>query len=230
MITVRKGADRGRSGAFWLDSRHTFSFADYHDPEHVRFGALRVLNEDWIRPDSGFDAHPHRDMEILTWVLEGELEHADSRGNRLRLRPGQAQLMRAGTGIVHSETNPSTEETLHLLQIWLLPDRRGLEPGHREIDVELVPGRFVPVATAHGRGGGLAIHQDASVYGLRLPAGESAAHDLAPGRRAWLQVTSGRGRVGGTTVEAGDGVAWVDEPVLHVEADADLEALAFDLA
>lgn len=230
MITIRKSNDRGQSGTAWLDSRHTFSFADYYDPQHVHFGALRVLNEDWIRPRTGFGLHPHRDMEILTWVLEGVLEHTDSRGHRARLHPGQAQLMRAGTGIWHSEANPSEDETLHLLQIWILPRVRGLEPGHWETEIAPSEGAFTPVVTGFGRGGGLAIEQDASVYALRLAAGEAAEYALAPGRRAWLQVTRGRGAAGSRGVEAGDGAGVEGERAVRVTASSDLEALLFDLA
>jgi len=230
MITVRKSADRGRSTTSWLDSRHTFSFADYLDPRHERFGALRVLNEDWIAPASGFGSHPHRDMEILTWVLSGTLEHADSEGHRVRLQPGRVQLMRAGTGIWHSEVNPSPQAPLHLLQIWLLPGRRGLAPGHWEADVTVEPGVLVPLATPGGRDGGLAIAQDVSVYALTVPAGERVEHALAPGRRAWLQVTRGHGAVGGTVVEAGDGVAIEGETRVAVSATTELDALLFDLA
>jgi redox-sensitive bicupin YhaK (pirin superfamily) len=214
----------------WLDTRFSFSFADYHDPAHMGFGALRVLNEDWIAPGAGFGMHPHRDMEILTWVLEGELEHRDSEGNRSVLRPGRVQRMRAGRGIWHSEINPSPERPVHLLQIWIHPDRRGLEPGHAELDVALADGEWTPLATASGRLGGLDLHQDASVYALRLGAGQQAEHTLAPGRRAWVQLVRGRGDVGEVPLEAGDGLGLTDVSLLKLKTDSELEALVFDLA
>ena len=228
MITLRKANERGRGSASWLESRHSFSFASYFDPDHVEFRALRVLNEDWIAPESGFGPHSHRDMEILTYVLDGALEHRDSLGNVGVLRPGRVQLMRAGTGITHSEMNPRSDRTLHLYQIWIRPDRRGLAPAYAELPLE--PGKLQTIATPHGRAGGLAIHQDVSVHSARLEAGESIDLALATGRHAWVQVVRGKGRVGPLPTDTGDGVAFANEDALRLSADEGMEALIFDLA
>jgi redox-sensitive bicupin YhaK (pirin superfamily) len=230
MLSLRCSEDRGASRTAWLDSHHSFSFADYHDPRHMGFRALRVLNEDRIAPRSGFGAHPHRDMEILTVPIAGVLEHRDSEGGHARLAPGRVQVMTAGTGIVHSEVNPSRDETLHLLQIWLLPSRAGLAPGYRELDVDPDAGPLQPLVTPDGRGGTLRIHQDAFVYRLRLEAGASLEHALAPGRHAWLQLVRGDASLDGVRMGAGDGAALSDASALRLSALEETEGLLFDLA
>jgi redox-sensitive bicupin YhaK (pirin superfamily) len=230
MIRVRSSEDRGRGRASWLESRHSFSFADYHDPDHMSFRALRVLNEDWIAPASGFGTHPHRDMEILTYPVAGELEHRDSQGGYSRLTPGRIQLMTAGTGIVHSEVNTSANETLHLLQIWLLPDRAGHAPGYQVRDIDFGAAPLHPLVTPDGRDGTLRIQQDALIHRLDLPAGVGLEHALAPGRHAWLQLIRGDATLNDTALAAGDGAAVSGESDLRVIATCDTEALLFDLA
>lgn len=230
MIQRRSSEERGRGAADWLKSRHSFSFANYHDPRHMGFRGLRVLNEDWIAPASGFGAHPHRDMEILTYPIAGTLEHSDDQGTRSRLVPGRIQLMTAGTGIVHSEINPSATEPLHLLQIWLLPDRAGHAPRYqeREIDPSAVP--LHTLVTPDGRDGTLQIHQDASVDRLLLHPGEPLEYQLKPGRHAWLQLVHGDLSLNGLALSTGDGAAVSDEAVLQLAATNETEALLFDLA
>ena len=230
MIRKRNAEDRGRSRLGWLDSRFSFSFADYHDPEQMGFRSLRVLNEDRIAPASRFGPHPHRDMEILTYPISGELLHRDSLGEESRLRAGRIQLMTAGTGIVHSEENPSDHEDLHLLQIWLLPDRPGHAPKYQERDIDLALGGLQLLAAPDGGDGALAIHGDASVHRLGLPAGSVLDYALAPGRHAWLQLVRGELDVNGTPLRAGDGAAVSRESVLRLAAKSDAEGLLFDLA
>ena len=188
MRNIRKSQERGKGGTAWLDSRHTFSFASYFDRDHVRFRSLRVINEDWIAPTAGFGAHLHRDMEILTYPIEGALEHRDSEGNTSTLRPGRVQLMRAGRGIVHSEMNPLEDQTTHLLQIWIEPDREGLPPGYQEADLDLTPGVIVPVASRGGSGGGLDIQQDVTITATKLDRGDRVLHPLSADRHAWIHV------------------------------------------
>lgn len=231
MIEIRKSTDRGRTRVDWLDSRHSFSFGHYADRRHMGFRTLRVVNEDWIEPDSGFGWHPHRDMEIFTFVVEGALEHQDSTGARSVLRPGRVQLMTAGQGILHSELNPSPDEPTHLLQVWLLPDREGREPSYAELDLAADPRPGLEtLATAEGRGGGLVLHQDASIHLARVEPDALVALDLASGRHAWVQVVSGAGSVAGRAVEAGDGVAISDEARVVLEGAASATMLVFDLA
>jgi redox-sensitive bicupin YhaK (pirin superfamily) len=233
MITVRPGHDRGRTHLDWLDSRHTFSFGDYHDPNHVSFRSLRVLNEDWIAPGSGFGMHPHRDMEIVTVVLQGALRHRDSLGTGSTIRPGEVQRMTAGTGILHSELNPSATEPVHLLQIWMLPERRGLEPGYeqRRFGEDEAKGRLRLVASRDGRDGAVTVHQEVDLYLGRLETGERLAHRLKPGRHAWVQVARGALTLNRQTLLAGDGAAVSDESVLELRAnEGPAEALLFDLA
>jgi hypothetical protein len=229
--TLRRGVERGHFDHGWLDTRHTFSFADYHDPAHMGFRSLRVINEDRVAPQRGFGAHSHRDMEILTWVISGAVEHRDSLGNRGMVRPGEVQRMTAGTGVTHSEMNPLSEE-LHLLQIWILPERRGLAPGYeqRAFADDDRRGRLLRIASRDGDGGTVQIHQDASLYTTLLDAGEGVSHALAPGRHAWLQLIRGEVDVAGERVRAGDGLAVSDEARLAIVAQAPTEALLFDLA
>lgn len=228
MITVRKSDERGRADHGWLDARHTFSFADYYDPGHMEFRDLRVLNEDRVSPASGFPPHGHADMEILTVVLEGALRHKDSMGTTAVIRPGEVQRMTAGTGVIHSEMNESRTEPVHLLQIWIKPERRGLKPGYEQKDFSKEKGPLVPVASRDGRDGSLTIHQDASVY--RVKSGAEAVHDLAPGRHAWVQVAKGTVEVNGVNLGAGDGAAVTRETRLRIRGSADADALLFDLA
>ena len=232
MLTIRKAGDRGHAQHGWLDSFHTFSFADYYDPQHMGFRSLRVMNEDWVQPDTGFGMHPHRDMEIVTYVLEGALEHRDSLGSGGVLRPGELQHMSAGTGIRHSEFNPSASEPVHLYQIWLLPDRRGLAPSYdqRTFDEKERRGRFQVVASADGRDGSLLIHQDAEILLATLKEGEEVRHPIAPGRHAWLQVLRGAVTVNGQPASAGDGVALSEESSVAVQAGQPSEVMLFNLA
>jgi hypothetical protein len=230
MLTVRKGTDRGvtRFGG-WLDSKHTFSFGDYYDPKHHHFRTLRVINDDVVAAGGGFPTHPHRDMEILTCVLSGALEHRDSMGNGEVIRAGEWQAMTAGTGITHSEFNPSRGEAVHLLQIWLTPDRRGHTPGYQQrpfSDAEK-SGRWALVASPDGAGGSLTIHQDARVYQTTL-TGNEVRHELAAGRAAFVHVATGRATVNGLELTAGDAVAVEDEPGVTVSGSGDV--LLFDLA
>jgi hypothetical protein len=231
MITVRRSHERGRARLGWLDTRYSFSFADYHDPRFMGFRALRVLNEDRVAPGKGFPEHGHRDMEILTWVLSGELEHRDSLGNGSRIRPGELQRMSAGTGVKHSEFNPSAEP-LHLLQIWILPERDGLAPSYeqRHFPAAERAGRLRLVASRDGRDGSLRVHQDVAVHAALLGPGHAVAHALRPGRHAWLQVARGRCTLNGVALEVGDGAAVSDETSLRLERADDAEVLLFDLA
>jgi quercetin 2,3-dioxygenase len=229
MLQIRPSEERGHGSLSWLDSRFSFSFDQYYDPEHVHFRALRVLNEDVIAPGQGFGMHPHRDMEILTWVLEGTVEHRDSTGGRGVIRPGELQHMSAGTGVMHSEFNPSPKDPTHLLQIWLLPERKGIKPEYEQLafgDEEL-RGQFHLVA---GPKAPVRIRQDASLYIARLDKGSEAAHSLENGRHAWLQVARGSVHVNGAPLKAGDGAAISKEKEVRVNAVDRAELLLFDLA
>lgn len=232
MITIRRANDRGQSKAEWLDSRHTFSFADYFDPTHMGFGTLRVINDDWIEPSAGFPTHPHRDMEIVTYVLSGALAHQDSMKNGSTIQPGDLQRMSAGTGITHSEWNHSETERVHLLQIWILPERKGLQPGYeqRSVDPWELTDRLALIASRDGQDRSLTIHQDAAIYATRLSNGKSVEHHLKPGRRAWVQVADGSVTLNGVELEAGDGAAVVDESRLGLQSRTNAEVLVFDLA
>lgn len=231
MFTIRKGADRGTTRFGWLDSRHTFSFGDYFDSQHVQFRALRVINDDTIAPGGGFPTHPHRDMEILTWVLKGQLEHRDSMGNGEVIRAGEWQAMTAGTGIQHSEFNPSRSEPVHLLQIWIFPDRKGLKPGYRQKSFSTAdqPSRWRLVASQSGREESLTIHQDVDLYVARLEAGDAVRHDLAPGRAAFLHVATGNASVNGQALAGGDAATLEDESSVVVTGKEKSEVLLFDL-
>ena len=232
MITVRPAAERGHFDHGWLDTYHTFSFASYHDPRHMGFRSLRVINEDRVQPGEGFGTHAHRDMEILTWVLEGALEHKDSMGNGSVIRPGDIQRMSAGTGVTHSEFNPSREGLVHLLQIWLLPSRRGLAPGYEEkrFPPQARRGGLCLLAARDGRDGAVSIHQDADLWTALLERGESVRHALAPGRSAWLHVARGAVSLNGVALGAGDGAAVSGEAALEITASTRAEVLVFDLA
>jgi redox-sensitive bicupin YhaK (pirin superfamily) len=231
MIRVRKAAERGHFDHGWLDTYHTFSFGDYYDPAHMGFRSLRVINDDRVRPGRGFGMHGHRDMEIVTYVLDGALEHRDSMGNGSVIRAGGLQRMTAGTGVRHSEFNPSATEWVHLYQIWLLPRRQGLKPSYEELAVgEGQPGRLRLVASPDGAAGSLTIHQDARLYLASLLPGQSVAHDVEPGRAAWLQVLRGGVNALGHDLAAGDAVAVTDESAVPVQAAVPSEVLLFDLA
>ena len=230
MIQLRKAEDRGHANHGWLDSYHSFSFADYHDPAHMGFSVLRVINEDRVQPGAGFPTHGHRDMEIISYVLEGALEHQDSLGNGSVIRPGDVQRMSAGTGVRHSEFNASKTEAVHFLQIWLLPKSHGIAPGYEQkhFAPEEIDNRLRLVASPDGRDGSVTIHQGASVYAARLN-GNEVTHAFAPGRRAWLQVARGAVKLNGTTLQAGDGAGIENETTLRLEADGSAEVLLFDL-
>lgn len=229
MTEIRPSQERGRSRTDWLDARHSFSFAHYFDPRWRGFGPLLVLNEDRIAPASGFGAHPHADMEIVTLPLAGALEHSDSTGRSGVLRPGLVQRMSAGTGIVHSESNPSPDEPLHLLQIWIAPERRGLEPEYEEVELARSDAAWVPVANRDGGPHCLRIQQDAALHLAALDANASSDRRLDARGRAWLQLTAGSGEVNGRAVSAGDGVAMVNEGELALVAgDSGLEALLLE--
>jgi redox-sensitive bicupin YhaK (pirin superfamily) len=231
MIQVREARERGHFNHGWLDTFHTFSFGDYYDPNFMGFRSLRVINDDRVQPSQGFGMHGHRDMEIVTYVLDGALEHKDSMGNGSVLRAGQLQRMTAGTGIRHSEFNPSDKEWVHLYQIWLLPERKGLKPSYEELAPSEAEkrGRLRLVAAPDGGDGSLTIHQDARLYLASLSPGESVVHDLERGRAAWLQVLRGSVSVLGHVLSAGAGVAVTDEKTIGVQAVAGSEVLLFDL-
>lgn len=231
-ITIRKSADRGLAEHGWLRSHHTFSFADYHDPAHMGFRSLRVINEDHVAPNGGFPTHPHRDMEIFSFIVAGSLAHKDSMGNGRVLKPGQIQLMSAGSGVTHSEFNPSAKDALHLLQIWITPRERRLEPSYTEWhpDATRDGDAKVLVISPDGRDGSATIHQDAEVFRVRLRAGQAVSHGVHTGRGMWLQIISGSVSVNGVALTAGDAASTEDEGTLLIVAGDDAEALLFDLA
>ncbi len=231
MIQIRSSADRGYADHGWLRSFHTFSFAGYQDPEHVRFRTLRVINEDWVRPGYGFGEHPHQDMEIVTCVLEGALEHRDSMGNGAVLRPGEFQCMTAGTGITHSEFNPSSTEPVHLYQIWLFPERRGLPPAYdqKAFPPEEFIDRWRIVASSSGEEGSLTIRTDASIRIAKLGATSTLTYDFAPGRHGWLQVMQGDVKLGENLLSTGDGAAISDQPSIEIVATTNANLMLFDL-
>ena len=228
MITIRPAAERGHRDYGWLDTRHTFSFNDYHDPAHMGFRTLRVINEDRVRPGEGFGTHPHRDMEIVTWVLEGGLQHRDSMGNGSVIRPGEVQRMSAGTGITHSEFNASKTELVHFLQIWIVPSGRGLEPSYEQVNVAAADlrGQLRLVASPDGRAGSVTVHQDAELYAGTLGAGAEVVHPLPEGRHAWLQVTRGAVRLNGQALGTGDGAAVSGERRLEISAVSAVSAVS----
>ena len=232
MISFRDRMARGESRTGWLDSRHTFSFSDYYDPAQMGFRALRVINEDRVIPGAGFPRHGHRDMEIISYVLGGALEHKDSLGNGTVIRPGDVQRMSAGTGILHSEFNPSKTEPLHFLQIWIIPDRVGLPPSYEQKAFPLAErrGRLRLVASPDGRDGAVTLHQDARLFIADLEPGERAVHEAERGRGLWVQAARGIIALNGTEMREGDGAAVENEPTLVIEAETQAEILLFDLA
>jgi redox-sensitive bicupin YhaK (pirin superfamily) len=232
MIRRRPSEERGRGSHGWLDSRHTFSFAGYHDPAHMGFRALRVINEDRVQAGHGFGSHPHRDMEIISYVLAGELGHKDSMGTGSVIRPGDVQRMSAGTGVLHSEMNPSPTTPVHFFQIWLMPERRGIPAGYEQkhFPDEEKRGRLRLVASRDGRDGSISVNQDADLYAGLFSAGEGARLELRPGRHAWIQVARGEVTVNGEALREGDGAAVSEETALDLKAVADAEVLVFDLA
>lgn len=229
--TIRKADQRGGVQLGWLDSRHTFSFGDYYDPAHMGFGPLRVINEDRVAPGGGFPTHPHRDMEIISYVLDGALAHKDSTGAAGVVRSGDVQRMTAGTGVRHSEYNASDADPAHFLQIWIVPERAGLAPGYEQkrFSPEEMRGRLRLIAAPDARDGALLIHQDAEVYATRLGAGETVRRALAEGRGAWIQVARGALTVNGAALGAGDGLAATGPGEVVLETASEAEALLFDL-
>jgi redox-sensitive bicupin YhaK (pirin superfamily) len=233
MITLRPKDARGHAEHGWLNSYHSFSFGDYHDPRHMGFRSLRVINEDRVEAAQGFGRHPHRDMEIISYVLEGALQHQDSMGTGSVIKPGDVQRMSAGTGVTHSEQNASASELVHFLQIWLVPSARGIAPSYEQksFSAEDKRGRLRVVASPEGRDGSVTLHTDAVLYAGIFGQADGAELALAKGRHAWVQVARGRVRVNGREVEAGDGLALSDEPSVRIEGLADSgEVLVFDLA
>jgi quercetin 2,3-dioxygenase len=232
MMQIRRANDRGVTKIDWLDSRHTFSFGDYHDPQQMGFGALRVINEDRVRAGQGFGTHGHRDMEILTVVLEGALEHRDSLGNGSVIRPGDVQRMSAGTGVLHSEHNASQSEPVHFLQIWIVPEQLRIQPGYEQKSFPASERRNALrlLASRDARDGSLRVHQDVDLYGAVLEPGASQSHALRAGRRAWLQVVRGTLHIGSETLGAGDGAATHEEKLPLSAAGETAEFLLFDLA
>ncbi|MEY2408349.1 MAG: quercetin 2,3-dioxygenase [Verrucomicrobiota bacterium] len=230
MKTIRRSEERGQADHGWLKARHTFSFAGYHDPKHMGFRSLRVINDDTVAGGGGFDTHPHRDMEIITYILSGSLQHQDSMGNGRVIRPGEFQYMAAGTGVLHSEFNPSPGEPVHLLQIWIVPDRKGAEPRYAEKPLtDAATGRLHLVASQSGRDGSIAINQDADLYLAKLNQGETLSHELKPGRHAWVQVAEGEIRLDGDTLRAGDAAALSNESSVQLEGVHGAQVLLFDL-
>ena len=231
MIAIRHAEERGTANFGWLDSKHTFSFGHYFDSRHMSFGDLRVINEDRVKPGAGFDTHGHRDMEIISYVLDGALEHKDSIGNGSILRPGEVQRMSAGTGIEHSEFNPSPTDLVHLLQIWILPERNGLEPGYEQKSFpdDERRGTLRLVGARDGRHGAVTIHQDVDLYATILEDGADVTHALRPDRKAWVQVARGTVGLNGQPLSQGDGAAVSDEGTLTFKGTPDAEVLLFDM-
>lgn len=230
MITLRKANERGHANLGWLDSYFSFSFADYYDPQWMGFGTLRAINDDVVLPGGGFGMHPHRNMEILTYVLSGSIEHRDSMGNGRIINAGEVQYMAAGTGIRHSEFNPSNDQATHLLQIWIEPDAKNVKPSYAEKSFTGAPkGRLTLVASKAGRDGSLAIHQDADLWLAKLEPDQTAEYNLSPGRNVWLQAAEGSLEVNGITLAAGDAVIARDEAALKLKGRKSSQALLFDL-
>jgi quercetin 2,3-dioxygenase len=232
MITMRPRHERGQTRLDWLDSAHSFSFNHYYDPRHMGFRQLRVINEDWVNPGAGFGMHGHRDMEIITYVLQGALEHRDSMGHGSVIQPGDVQRMSAGTGVQHSEYNHSATEPVHLLQIWILPERQGLQPSYeqRSFTPEELRGQWRLIAARDGRAGAITVHQDVDVLAARLEPGERVIYSLPSGRHAWVQVAGGGVALNGMPLKAGDGAAMSGTAELDLVAGDHSEVLLFDLA
>jgi len=231
MISFRGHTERGVSRFNWLDSRHTFSFAEYHDREHMGFRSLRVINDDRVSPGAGFPSHSHRDMDIISYVLDGALAHKDSLGNGTVIRPGEVQRMSAGTGIVHSEFNPSQSDPVRFLQIWIIPEKQGLAPSYEQKDFRVQEPRATLrlVAAAGGRDGALTLNEDAQMYAGRLSSGARIVHTIAPGRGVWVQVARGTVALNGTEMHEGDGAAAENEAAITLAAQSEAEVLFFDL-
>ena len=231
MITLRKSADRGQADHGWLQSRHSFSFAEYYDPQEMAWGALRVINEDRVEPGQGFGTHGHRDMEIISYVLAGELQHKDSMGNGTVIRPGDVQRMSAGTGVRHSEFNPSPSSPVHFLQIWIEPMAHGMAPGYEQkfFPPEAKRGQLRLVASRDGREGSVTVHRDADLYAALLAPGEQVSHSFASNRLGYVHVVSGAVRVNGVQLATGDAAKIQSEQDLAIAADEDSEVLLFDL-
>ncbi len=231
MLTLRRAAERGHANHGWLDSYHSFSFADYHDPAHMGYGPLRVINEDRVQPGMGFGTHGHRDMEIVSYVLEGRLSHRDSMGNGSVIVPGDVQRMSAGRGVQHSEFNPAPDALVHFLQIWIEPSERGIAPSYEQarIEPDAKRGRLVLVAAPAGAGGAVAIHQDARLYAGTFDGAEAATHPLAAGRRAYVHVACGAVEVNGVALGAGDAAKIEAEPAVRIAGGRAAEVLVFDL-
>ena len=232
MLTIRKAEDRGHANHGWLNTYHTFSFANYYEPKHMGFRALRVINEDRVSPGNGFGTHGHRDMEIITYVLEGALEHKDSIGTGSVIQPGEVQRMSAGTGILHSEFNHSKTDSVHFLQIWLLPKKEGLPPSYeqRNFSPAKTPGKLHLVAARDGRDSAVTVHQDVDLYAAVLEPGDRVSHSLQSQRHAWVQVARGAITLNGLSLDKGDGAAISEETDVVIEATTDAEILLFDLA
>jgi redox-sensitive bicupin YhaK (pirin superfamily) len=232
MITVRRARERGHFNFGWLNTYHTFSFGDYYDPKFIGFRSLRVINEDFVQPGRGFPTHSHRDMEIITYILEGALQHRDSMGNGSVIRPGEVQRMTAGTGIAHNESNPSSEETVHLLQIWILPQTLGLKPTYEQklFPIDDKQDRLCLIGSADGRDGSVTVHQDVRVFATILDKGAEVTHDLESNRYAWLQVARGAVAVNGQNLDQGDGAAVKSEITMKIAGREAAELLLFDLA
>ena len=230
MLTIRRAQDRGHANHGWLDAHHSFSFAEYHDPRWMGFRTLRVLNDDTIAGGGGFGTHPHRDMEIITYILEGALEHKDSMGNGRVIRSGEVQYMAAGTGVEHSEFNHSESEPVHLLQIWIIPDRKGAPPAYAERSFSNAPkNQLHLIASKAGREGSIAINQDADVYLAKLGAQDAVTLRLSPQRHGWVQIAEGEVTVNGQALASGDAAALSDEPVIELRATQPSQVLLFDL-
>ena len=231
MITIHKSEERGQTKIGWLDSRHSFSFGEYYDPRHMSFGPLRVINEDWIAGGGGFAPHPHRDMEIVTYLIDGALQHKDSIGGGGIIRPGEIQRMSAGRGIVHSEFNASRDETAHLLQIWIMPLKNGLEPSYEQksIEPDRVHNKLARIAGPDPKAGEVRLVQDAEIWSTRLDREKEAAHVLAKGRRAWVQVVAGELTLGDATLKPGDAAAITGESEIRLHATKPSELLLFDM-
>jgi hypothetical protein len=232
MMSIRRANERGHADHGWLDSYHTFSFADYFDPDHMSFRALRVINEDGVEPSMGFGEHAHRDMEIISYVLEGALEHKDSIGTGSVIRPGDVQRMSAGAGVRHSEFNASATEPVHFLQIWIVPDKSGYAPSYEQksFSDEERRGRLRLIASRDGRDGTVTIHQDANLYAVLLARGEKASLEVRPGRHAWVQVAKGAAEVNGESLQAGDAAAFDEAGRIEIVGGDAAEVLVFDLA